>query len=333
MSHRLSRSSKNILVAARSDFIHTIRELNLFSDNPFWSPVLNYAEQILSTRLFLLFLFVSLLVITTYASLVIRTHTVTMEEFSLSDFERIEARYPGTISVHCTQVSNPLEKLIHLSIKFHPICSSSFIRDKWISSLFLPNATSHNILDFRTFTFAQFQALALLCHTARQAVNDGYRTFNSTHLTTSRLRSRTEFNEIVDVLTTNLRDNLVANENRTVRIVLMSIAQNRLMSALRMNFYIRSDASQDDFVIHNGIYLTENGTVSSTCDCPLEGNQCAYPAGAFYNWTVPELDQPAKSNPPPRSQVNRFDINHVFLANFFIHLNLDSWYNGWVFTS
>jgi len=171
-----SESSKGLFAVARSGLVRTIRELNMFSDNPYWSSALTHSEQILSTRLFLLFLFVSLLILITYTSLIVRTHSVPLEQFSLSDFEQLQARYPSTISALCTQVSIPYHKFIQLSPKFHQICSSPFINDKWISSLFLSNATSHNILDFRTFTFAQFQALALLCHTAYQSVNDGYRT-------------------------------------------------------------------------------------------------------------------------------------------------------------
>ncbi|CAF1092079.1 unnamed protein product [Adineta steineri] len=297
------RSLKNLFVDARVNLVGIIRDLNLFSNNPFWSSILNYSEKILSTRLFLLFLSVSLLIVTIYASLIVQTHSITLRQFSLSDFEYLQTRYSTTINVPCTHVSNPYHKFIQLSPKFHQICSSPFVDDKWISSLFLFNATSHNILDFRTFTFAQFQSLALLCHTAYQAVYDGYRTFNSTHLITNYLLSRIEFNEIANVLINHLQDYLVANENRTVRVVLMSIAQNRLMSALRTNFYIESEVLSGVSVVHNGIYLTKNETFSGECDCRLEGNQCTYPAGAFYNWTLPELDKPAKSYPPPRYKI------------------------------
>jgi len=94
----------------------------------------------------------------------------------------------------------------------------------------------------------------------------------------------------------------------------MSIAQNRVMSALRTNFYIQSVPLSGIYIIHNGIYLTKNRTSSVMCDCRLQGNQCTYPAGAFYNWTSPELDKPARSNPPSRFQVNQLFllINYLF---------------------
>lgn len=156
-----------------------------------------------------------------------------------------------------------LKLLIHIrnsSISpphFHEICSSSFLTDSWISSLFLANATSHNILDFRSFTFAQFQALALLCQTAQSAIKDGVRTFNATRLITTQLRSRSEFNDIAHVLTMNLRNHLIASDSQMARIVSTNIGYNRLISALGTNFRIRYDPLLEDFLVQNGLYLRD----------------------------------------------------------------------------
>ena len=216
-STRIS-SNKKLCHAARSHFFQRLNELNLFSDHPIWSSTLNHSEQVISTRLFLISLVCSLLVIVFYGLFNIRTHTITHEKFSLVDYEQIQARYSSSIIVPCTQIANPYSNLIHIDFKFHEICSSSFINQTWISSLFLSNATSHNILDFRTFTFAQFQALALLCQTARDAIDDGYRTFNSTQLITTHLRSRADFDDIVRTVVANLRSNIIAHENQMSRI-------------------------------------------------------------------------------------------------------------------
>ncbi|UJR20154.1 hypothetical protein I4U23_023286 [Adineta vaga] len=295
MSDRSPRFSKRLFIAARSALIRNAYELNLFSGNPFWSSSLNYSEQILSTRLFLLFISISLLIIITYASIIVRTHSIILDNFSLVEVESLQARYPTTISIPCTQVSIPYHQFIQLSPIVHQICSSSFIDEQWISSLFLPNATSHHILDFRTFSFAQFQALALLCNIAKQAVFDGYQTFNSTNLVTNYLFSRTEFMEISHVLINNLWNNTIANEYRTAKIVSMNIAQNRVMSALRTNFYIKSVYLSNVYIIYNGLYWRENQTSESVCGCLIEGNQCVYPAGIFYNSTTVELDMANKS--------------------------------------
>jgi hypothetical protein len=297
---RPSSSSRNSAIATPS---HPSRNLNLYSRHPFWSSRLTTTEQILTTRLFIILLFISLVTIIIFTSFTTRTHDVTLKQFNHMDFERFEALHSASINVPCAQISIPHHKFLRLTSQFHQICSSSFIESEWISSLFLSNATSHNILDYRTFTFAQFRALALLCQTARQAVNDGYHTFITTHLITSHALSRTQFNQIVATLINNFKRHIVANEKRTSKVVSMSIAHNRLLSALRTNYYIQSVPGSRAYSTYNGMYMNENEKHSVACDCRLEGNQCFYQAGGFYNWTVPTLGEPAKSVPSPRFQV------------------------------
>ncbi|CAF1403149.1 unnamed protein product [Adineta ricciae] len=287
-------ASSNCFVAAYTYLIRKIREFNLFSSNPFWTPSLNLSEQILSTRLFLFFLFVSLVSVITYTSLIIRTHSITLDKFTRDDFERLQSQYPTTINVPCTQAANPYYKFTQLSPRFHPVCSSPFVEAQWISSLFLPNQTFDNALDFRTFSFAQFQSLALLCQIAIQAVNDGLRTFNSTHLVTGQVFSRAEFNEIVDVVTSNFQANLIENENRTANAIHSSITQSGFMSALRTNYFFQSKNSRDSFLIYSELYLRKDSKAS--CNCRLEENQCTHPAYLFPNATLTKFDKLSMSD-------------------------------------
>ncbi|CAF1446571.1 unnamed protein product, partial [Rotaria sordida] len=291
-------SSKTIVSAARSHLIRVIRELNLFSDNPFWSSTLTSTEQIRSTQLFLILVLISLLSVISYASLFIRTHDITLNKFSISDFEQLQTRYPTTFKAICTKVSIPYRKFLNLSVTFHQVCSSSFIRRKWISSLYLVNATSHNILDFRTFAFSHYRVLGLLCQVARQTIKDNYHAFNSTNLVERRTFSRSQFNDLTDVLVTNFQKNLLAKESRNVKVISSLLAENLLLSALRTNHYAHSVPGSKMYITYTGVYTEQNGTNESKCDCRLRNNQCIYPAGAFYNWTLPELGKPAKNNPP-----------------------------------
>jgi hypothetical protein len=297
------RSSKSVFLAARSYLIDSLRELNFYSDDPFWSSILTYSEKIISTRLFLILISTSLLIVIVYSSLSIVTHDITLQKFSINDFERLEKLYPNTINALCNEVSIPYNKFLSLSPIFHEVCSSSFIGNKWISSLFLLNATSHNILDYRTFGFAQYRSLSLLCNISHQSVKDTHHRFNSTHLVNRDVLSRIQFNEISSVIFHNLQQNILINEKQTGNLISMIIAQNRLLSALRTNYYIESEPGSGIYITYNGVYFEQNQIEDIICDCRLRGNQCVYPAGAFYNWTLFELSKPAKNDPPPRFQV------------------------------
>ncbi|CAF0782884.1 unnamed protein product [Adineta steineri] len=296
-------STRKLLTDATSRLFRLVRDLNFFSENPFWSSTLTFREQIHSTRLFLLFIYVSMIIVIGYSSLQIRTHEITLKTFSLSDFERLEKLYPSTINVPCDDVTIPYNKFLDFSPQFHQVCQSPFIQRKWISSLFLFNATSHNILDYRTFAFSHFRALGLLCRISRQAIKDILRTFNSTHFVHRQTLSRIQFNEIASVLSNNLQQNVINNEKRTARIISLIIAQNRIFSALRTNYYIQSVPGSRSYSTYNGVYLYRNQTNEFGCDCKFKANQCTYPAGAFYNWTLPELGTAAKNNPLPQFQI------------------------------
>ena len=299
------RSSKGVFSALRSHFIDSIRELNLFSHDPFWSSTLTYSEQIINTRLFLILISISLLIVIICSSLIIVTTDETLNKFSIDDFERFEKLYPNTLNALCGQVSIPYRKFLYLSPIFHQVCTSPFISNTWITSLFLSNATSHNILDYRTFGFAHYRSLGLLCNISRQSVKDTHRTFNSTHLVNRHILSRDRFNEISSVLFDNIQQNILTDKKRTSTVISMITAHNQLWSALRTNYYLTSEPGSRYYRTHTRNYFKHNQTGDFICDCKAEGNQCIYPAGAFYNWTLPDLDMPAKNDPPPLFQVKQ----------------------------
>ncbi|CAF1148794.1 unnamed protein product [Rotaria sordida] len=300
---KISSSTKTIVSTARSHLIHTIRKFNLFSSNPLWSPSLTVNEQILSTRIFIILISISLLIVISYASLSIRTRTITLNKFSISDFEQFETLYPNTIKAPCTEVAVRYDKFLHVSAKFHQICSSPFIRKKWISSLFLYNATSHNILDFRTFAFSHYRSLGLLCQLARQAVNDAYDMFYSNRLINRYSFSRVQFNEVSSVVTVNFYRNLLTNEKRILSILSMFTSKNQLISALRTNNYMVSKPGSKMFISYDRIYKELNGTEENFCECTLRDNQCVHPAGAFYNVTLPNLEKEVEDDPSPQFQI------------------------------
>lgn len=101
-----------------------------------------------------------------------------------------------------------------------------------------------------------------------------------------------------------MRRNLQVNERRTSQIISIMTGFNHLWTSLRTSFVVASDPSTRRGTTNPRIYFKYPATDNSTCDCISEGNQCVYPAGAFYNWTVSELDQPIKADPPPLFQVD-----------------------------
>lgn len=302
--NEISRPSRrNPLVAVRTHLIDSLHRLNLFEDHPLWTTNLNSSEQFISTRLTVLFILLSLIILISYSLVTIVTHQITLTQFSRDDFERLEELHPETIHVPCSQISIPYKEFLHLSPSIHQVCSSEFIRTAWISSLFLSNATQHNILDFRRYAFAHYRSLRLLCRLARQTVKDAHRLFNSTYLTNRYTFSRKQFTELSSVLFDNFHRNILINEKQTSNMISMITARSGLMSALQTNYYLQAIPDTTEYFLYNGLYLVVNETDDWYCDCRLESNQCVYPAGAFFNWTLRDPGQTAKNTPPPLFQI------------------------------
>ena len=298
-----SSSKKNPFVAARAHLIASLSQFNLFEDHPFWTPNLTYSQQILSTRLTFFLLSISLFMLIIYSTLTIVTHQIILKKFSLNDFERLEKLHCQTINVPCSQISIPYNEFLDLSPVLHQVCSSPLIENQWISSLFLFNATRHNVLDFRTYGFAHFRSLKLLCRLARQSVTDAHRILNATYLTTRHAFSRNQFNEISSVVFDNFQRNILINEKLAVNLTSMITARSGLMCALQTNYYMQEVPDTEDYFLYNGLYFESKDTNDRYCDCRLESNQCFYPAGAFYNWTLRAMGQIARNDPPPAFQV------------------------------
>lgn len=274
-------SAKGPIVAERDYLIRLMRDLNLFAVDPFWSSTLTNVEQISNTRVFLLLMFVSMLMVVIYSSSLLIKHDVTVDQFSIDEFERLEQLYPYSINGFCREVSIPQHRFLHLSPELHEIYSSEFVDGRWIASLFTTNATSHNILDFRTFAFAQFRSLALLCHISSQAIRSAHQSFNKTQFVHRYILSRTQFEEIGSVLFDNMQRNIRAKEKRTGNVISMMTAHNYLWTAVRGNFYMRSIPGSKYYRTFNRVYQTDDPTSNSMCDCDFESDQFDTTAGAF----------------------------------------------------
>ena len=90
------RSMKTIFSAVHAHLIDSFHQLNLFADDPVWSSSLTYSKQIVNTRLFLVFMSISMLIVIVYSSLIVVKRDVTLHSFSLGKFEGLESLHPNT---------------------------------------------------------------------------------------------------------------------------------------------------------------------------------------------------------------------------------------------
>jgi hypothetical protein len=162
-----------------------LRDLNLFqSDKDNEEDLHQYRNNLIATRVYVIALILALISITLGLLLIPQT-TKTMLHYPTVDQVKtlpLDAQCP------CSRLSVSYGTFITLEARFHQVCSSDFISDRWIKTIYSDvNLTHFYQGDFRGSSSAQFQALASLCHLSNSNVEDGLVSFYDTSLISSQV--------------------------------------------------------------------------------------------------------------------------------------------------
>ncbi|CAF3763842.1 unnamed protein product [Rotaria sp. Silwood1] len=144
-------------------------------------------------------------------------------------------------------------------------------------------------LDFRLIASSQFQMLALLCRTANTIVLDAIKQFVSSEMMSNNILFRANFEVQIAALVEQLQSTISADASRTNQLLLLSIAQNFILCALRTNFYKRNIPGTSTIFTYSVSYannVNEHNIASvpnnanDICNC-LNSIYCKFPSGFF----------------------------------------------------
>ena len=105
--------------------------LNLFPSIPPTTDEHELRNQRLSTRLFIVCLFISLAILVSYTSLVKITKTINIKEPTLAHYSQLYTTHSQTLTCPCTQISINYGKFLHISYTLHQVCNSVFVTQNW----------------------------------------------------------------------------------------------------------------------------------------------------------------------------------------------------------
>ena len=153
----------------------SIRDFNLFqSEPPSTDPVIVH-DQRLSTRIFLMILILSIIVVSIYFSTLSVMYTVRVDAPTYSQYLLLHATQPETVSCPCSQLSMNYGQFYTVNYSQHQICDSVFVDDEWITSIRMNMSERGlaSITDFRGHGFKLFQALRNFCKTTSRIISNG----------------------------------------------------------------------------------------------------------------------------------------------------------------
>ena len=191
--------------------------------------------QRISTRLFILLLTVALSILVIYTSASVVVKTITIDDPSVEKYEELYAEHSQSLACPCTKITTSYGTFVEVKYAFHEICSSSFVTDSWIGYIKSSHVGLLASIDFRWIGMKMFQGLRDLCYGANQSIADSLIQFYANEhvtaatITADKLQSTSK--TLVDqfIATTTSRYVLLA------RVVRDTTQANALMSAFQTN--------------------------------------------------------------------------------------------------
>ena len=176
-------------------FISLLRQIRQESVTFNMFPLLSdIRDGLYSTRLYIFLLSIGIVILVFYTSLSIRIQSITVNKPSLSEYERLYARYPSTLICPCTQLSVAHSLIINIKPSYHQVCSSNFVKDDVWLLYFSGIKGSLYSADFRSIGFSLFTILQTLCMMSNETVIDQLTVFNNTQFVSGRALTRDTFN-------------------------------------------------------------------------------------------------------------------------------------------
>jgi hypothetical protein len=210
-------------------------ELNLFIDQACRSDPFHLRTMIISTRIYIVLLTVSIIILVVFTSLGTQFRTITKRNPSQADYEVLLGKYPNSLSCPCNRVTIPYGNFTSTYVDYHPVCSSVFVSDEWIKHLFSPNIGSLYQGDFRASASSYFQLLATFCSHVSRTVSDELGNFHSETLLTPDVLLQESFNTTVQVKSDFLKSSIENNVRQLLLLVHNITRTNELQTVLQMS--------------------------------------------------------------------------------------------------
>ncbi|CAF1542592.1 unnamed protein product, partial [Adineta ricciae] len=251
-----------------------LKNYNLFPSIPPTIDEYQLQNQRISTRLFIVLLASSLLILVLYTSLINITQTVTINQPTLTKYVELSSLHSQTLTCDCQQISINYQTFLQIKYTFHQICNSIFITQNWFDFLSggHPNETL-NSRDFRKGGTSMFQSLSAFCNLVQQTINNRLIQFYSTQYVSSSVVPSETFSLQVDSFISQFISSMTNDFLLSLSSIRQMIQSNALLSGLLTNYNLYEYSSI--------LFVYSSARWFGNCSCATSA-KCVYQA-AFYN--------------------------------------------------
>ncbi|CAF1271698.1 unnamed protein product [Adineta ricciae] len=211
--------SRAHIFARIQKFVQWAQHLNMFKSINQRTPA-DIKQQRITTRVYLVLLAVSFIILFLFNSLSTQTTTINVPDPDLDEYQSLQNLHSNTLECHCSNIVMYYQTFISLNPTLHQVCSSHFVSEEWLLMMRLVNYLGD---DYLYRSGAQFvQLLTSLCGLANETIDDAIRRFTMRSLVTSNLLSELQFNATINTTINQFTQSLTLNFDRlidTVRLI------------------------------------------------------------------------------------------------------------------
>ena len=84
-----------------------------------------------------------------------QSELVTVWDITPTVFDKLVREHDKSLSCPCSSSLITYNEFVSNNLTIDPICSSIFVNEEWIESLYIPSASSFLVMDFRTTAYSQ----------------------------------------------------------------------------------------------------------------------------------------------------------------------------------
>ena len=256
-----------------------LQNLNLFPSIPPTTNQRQLKNQIITTRLFIATLSLSLIVLIIYTSSVTLIQTKTHKDPSLQLYKQLSDQHAQSLICPCTHVSIGYASLLQGQYRLHQVCSSDFITKPWFT--YLQRARGDDTIwtdDFRFTSFSTFPALSSLCSLANESIKASLDRFYTSHYLTLELQPVAIFQAQLKSLIDEFARSMIDEFLLSLRIVQNTTQANALITSLLL--------SADLQILQNEVFVFTSWRSYGDCSC-AESSWCVTPSWIYHPYPNP----------------------------------------------
>ncbi|UJR15994.1 hypothetical protein I4U23_002913 [Adineta vaga] len=238
-------------------------------------------QQKITTRVYLFLLACSFMILITFTSLETQVVSITVSNPSLTTYNKLEKLYSDTLRCPCSITAVPYDRFMTLSPTLHQICSSDFVKDRWLT--IVQSAADYTTEDWRNRAYSQHQLLSHLCQLARNTIDDAVQQFLLQSFIVSSVLSQSEFNTQLNATLNQLFEVTIHSFGSLIDIAaLFTQVDQPYLGARKPNWEAVPDKflTGDIFAIFNLFGTTYVNLSSVNCIC-AKNSACQTPVAVY----------------------------------------------------